>query len=90
MDIFKRMLVENPKVLAEFVASGLTEKHVKLVGEMIQPDKDPEKRAFPKRMFLYEVYIYIYIYITGSYNIIIFSCVKKKQHVYNYSNDQEN
>ena len=59
VDIFKRMLVKNPKVLAEFVASGLAEEHVELVGEMIQPNKDPEKRTFPKRMFLYEVYIAI-------------------------------
>ena len=55
MNIFKRMLVKNPKVLAEFVDRGLTDKHVELVGEMIQPNEDPEKRTFPERMFLYEV-----------------------------------
>ena len=52
VDIFKRILVENPKVLAEFVAAELTNIHVDLIGEMIQPPEDLEKR---RRMFLYEV-----------------------------------
>ena len=54
MDIFKRMLVENPKVLAEFVDEELTYKHVQLIGEMINPP-DASDRRFPDRMFLYEV-----------------------------------
>ena len=65
MNIFEWMLVKNPKVLAEFVDQGLTHKHVKLIGEMINPP-DASDRTFPDRMFLYEVYtayIHSYCYI---------------------------
>ena len=55
VDIFKRMLMENPKVLAEFIHEGLEEDHVTLIGEMIQPPDHPDKRTYPQRMFLYEV-----------------------------------
>ena len=57
MDIFKRLLVENPKVLAEFVHANLEKKHIRLIGEMIQPPKEVKKRADSNRVFLYEVYI---------------------------------
>ena len=54
--IFKRIL-ENPKVLAEFVEEGLSSKHVKLIGEMIRPEEivDQEKHPNYERLFLYEV-----------------------------------
>lgn len=51
--IFKRMLVNNPKLLAEFVFEGLTEGHVKLIGNMIDP---PAIKERDKRLFLYEVH----------------------------------
>lgn len=54
VDIFERMLVKNPKVLAEFICEGLTKEHVRLIGEMIQPP-DKDKRTYPQWMFLYEV-----------------------------------
>ena len=57
MAIFERLLVENPKVLAEFVAAKLGKDHVTLIGEMIQPPVKVTDRAYPERMFLYEVYI---------------------------------
>lgn len=49
--IFKR-IVENPKVLAEFVHENLSSEHVELIGEMIRPEKHPNTC---KRLFLYEV-----------------------------------
>ena len=50
--IFKRMLANNPKLLAEFVWEGLTEGHVKLIGNMIDP---PDIKERDGRLFLYEV-----------------------------------
>lgn len=47
--------MNNPKVLAEFVYEGLTDVHVTLIKEMIQPP-DIDKRTYSQRMFLYEVY----------------------------------
>ena len=51
--IFKQMLVRNPKVLGEFVSENLTESHVKLIGNMINPPESLEERD--ERLFLYEV-----------------------------------
>ena len=55
VNAFKKMLKDNPKVLAEFIDEGLTKEHVTLVEEMIDPPKNVEDRADPDRMFLYEV-----------------------------------
>ena len=56
MKIFKHMLVENPKVLVEFVHEGLNEHHVQMIEWMIQPEKLPDQER--NRAFLYEVYIH--------------------------------
>ena len=50
--VFRRMLANNPKLLAEFVSEGLTEGHVKLIENMIDPPPIEER---DKRLFLYEV-----------------------------------
>ena len=56
VNVFQRMLKENPTVLAEFIDNGLTRKHVQLVEEMINPPRDPnDLRIAPDRPFLYEV-----------------------------------
>lgn len=55
VSIFKRMLVENPKVLVELVKAGLGKSHVELIEWMIQPDKLPADRDLRKRAFLFEV-----------------------------------
>ena len=47
------MLAKNPKLLAEFVSEGLTEDHIHLIGNMINPPPIEER---DKRLFLYEVY----------------------------------
>ena len=46
------MLTNNPKLLAEFVSEELTEGHVKLIGNMINP---PSIKERDNRLFLYEV-----------------------------------
>lgn len=51
--IFKHMLVENPKVLVEFVKAGLGKQEVKMIEWMIQPEMVPEEMK--KRAFLFEV-----------------------------------
>lgn len=77
MDIFKQMLVENPKVLAEFIEAGLTDAHIDLIGEMIQPPQDLEKR---KRMFLYEVMI-----LPSSSSVYFITCMHyNNNHEYYY------
>lgn len=43
MVIFKRLLVKNPKVLAQFIKANLGLKEVKLIERMIQPK--PKKEA---------------------------------------------
>lgn len=53
---FKKLLKDNPKVLAEFIDEGLRKEHVTLIGEMIDPP-DLKDRTDPDRMFLYEVCI---------------------------------
>jgi hypothetical protein len=55
VSIFKRLLVENAKVLVEFVKAGLGTRHVKLIEWMIQPDKLPADSDYRKRAFLFEV-----------------------------------
>ena len=65
--IFKRLLVKNPKVLAQFTKANLGLKEVKLIEKMIQPPEQ-EKKVIPvadpsgcdteRRAFLYEVSIY--------------------------------
>ena len=61
--IFKRIM-ENPKVLAEFVEEELSEEHVQLIGEMIRPEDiiDQDTHSNYKRLFLYEVCILISLY----------------------------
>ena len=50
------MLKDNPAVLAEFIDSGLTKRHVELVEEMINPPHDlNDLHVAPDRPFLYEV-----------------------------------
>jgi hypothetical protein len=46
------MLANNSKLLAEFVSEGLTEDHINLIGNMINPPSIEER---DKRLFLYEV-----------------------------------
>ena len=59
MGIFKRLLVENPKVLVEFAKAGLGKRHVELIEWMIQPDKLPEdNHYYRKRAFLFEVTLF--------------------------------
>lgn len=48
------MLMENPKVLVEFVRDGLGKKHVEMIELMIQPETIPADKR--KRAFLFEVY----------------------------------
>jgi hypothetical protein len=60
--IFKQIM-ENPKVLAEFVDEELSEEHVQLIGEMIRPEeiRRPQTYFEYKRSFLHEVCIKIRI-----------------------------
>ena len=44
--IFRKLLRDNPKVLASFVRSGLDKKDVQFIEEMI--DHDDESSDFPK------------------------------------------
>ena len=71
--IFKRIL-ENPKVLAEFVEEGLSSEHIQLIGEMIRPEEivDQENHSNYKRLFLYEVchFNYCTIAMCNSVNFI--------------------
>ena len=50
------MLVENPKVLVEFVKVGLGQKHAEMIEWMIQPEKLPQEMK--RRAFLFEVIYY--------------------------------
>ena len=54
------MLVENPKVLVEFVKEGLGKKHVEMIEWMIQPETLPQE--LKNRAFLFEVTIIMYYY----------------------------
>jgi len=56
VNVFKKMLKDNPAVLAEFIDNGLKRKHVEMVEEMINPPRDPNGlRIAPDRPFLYEI-----------------------------------
>lgn len=66
------MLTNNPKLLAEFVSEELTEGHVKLIGNMINP---PSIKERDNRLFLYEVSpieMEKYALITVSMHIIMY------------------
>lgn len=49
------MLIENPKVLVEFVRDGLGKKHIEMIEWMIQPETLPVDKR--ERAFLFEVYV---------------------------------
>ena len=53
--MFKRLLVKNPKVLAQFIKANLGLEEVKVIEKMIQPPMEDEEFKKEKRMFLYEV-----------------------------------
>ena len=62
--IFRKLLRDNPKVLASFVRSELDKKDVQFIEEMI--DRDDESPDFPKVyktcIAVWDIYLYMDIY----------------------------
>lgn len=71
------MLMENPKVLVEFVRDGLGIKHVEMIEWMIQPETLPENEK--ERAFLFEVNNNYYNTLPELHSIILITIIDSIQ-----------
>ena len=66
--IFKKILLDHPLVLANFIAHGLRKTHVEIIESMIDPDMDKikEKIVCIKKSIIIMMYTWIFTYV-GDY-----------------------